>query len=215
MARRACSISLDWIPTVSRRLPAEATSAPRIPDANVIKDSVTGILTPPICAADSSGTKEPITPSRKSSFASDILGTFLTPSPMIDPAYMFMNHSLAGRSLTPNKEAIFRLSSNSLFINNVCSSPIKLAKVAIKNNADYIALGAFNSSRTKNIKYRATINDLKKFRKLTKKPIIAIGGINDKNYKKLLLNKADFLAISSFIWRNKKMKPEEAVRMMK
>ena len=27
-------------------------------------------------------------------------------------------------------------------------------------------------------------------------PVVVIGGINDKNYKKLLLNKADFLAIS-------------------
>ena len=96
-----------------------------------------------------------------------------------------------------------------------CNNSVKKAKVAIKNNADYIALGAFNSSRTKNIKYRATINDLKKFRKLSKKPIIAIGGINDKNYKKLLLNKADFLAISSFVWRNKNLKPEKAIRQLK
>ena len=96
-----------------------------------------------------------------------------------------------------------------------CNNSVKKAKEAIKNNADYIALGAFNSSKTKNIKYRATINDLKKFRKLTKKPIIAIGGINDKNYKKLLLNKADFLAISSFVWRNKNLKPEKAIRQLK
>ncbi len=96
-----------------------------------------------------------------------------------------------------------------------CNTSIKKAKEAIKNNADYIALGAFNSSRTKNVKHRATINDLKKFRKLSKKPIIAIGGINDKNYKKLLLNKADFLAISSFVWKNKNLKPEEAIRQLK
>ena len=73
-------------------------------------------------------------------------------------------------------------------------------------------MGAFYKSDTKNIKYRSTINDLKKLRKLSKKPIIAIGGINDKNYKKLLLNKADFLAISSFVWKNKKLKPFEAIR---
>ena len=96
-----------------------------------------------------------------------------------------------------------------------CNTSIKKAKEAIKNNADYIALGAFNSSRTKNVKHRATINDLKKFRKLSKKPIIAIGGINDKNYKKLLLNKADFLAISSFIWKNNKLKPKEAIEKIK
>ena len=49
----------------------------------------------------------------------------------------------------------------------------------------------------------------------TKKPIIAIGGINQYNYKKLLLNKADFLAISGFVWKNKKLKPIEAINKLK
>ena len=44
--------------------------------------------------------------------------------------------------------------------------------------------------------------------------MVAIGGINSTNYKKLLLNKADFLAISSFIWKNKKLKPEEAIEKL-
>ena len=67
--------------------------------------------------------------------------------------------------------------------------------------------------KLKKVKYKASINDLKKFRKISKKPIIAIGGINLRNYKKLLLNKADFLAISSFIWKNKKLKPYEAINI--
>ena len=96
-----------------------------------------------------------------------------------------------------------------------CNNSHKKVKDALKNKADYIALGAFNLSKTKKVKYRATINDLKKIRKLSKKPIIAIGGINLRNYKKLLLNKADFLAISSFIWKNKKLKPLEAIDKLK
>ena len=76
-----------------------------------------------------------------------------------------------------------------------CHNSLKLAKEAIKHNADYIALGAFNQTRTKRIKFKASISDLKKIRKISKKPIVVIGGINDKNYKKLMLNKADFLAI--------------------
>ena len=95
-----------------------------------------------------------------------------------------------------------------------CNNSIKKAKEALKNNADYIALGAFNLSKTKIVKHLATIKDLKKIRKLSKKPIIAIGGINQKNYKKLLLNKADFLAISSFIWKNKNLKPLEAIKKL-
>jgi len=96
-----------------------------------------------------------------------------------------------------------------------CNNSTKNAKEALKNKADYIALGAFNSSKTKNVKYKATIKDLKKFRKLSNKPIVTIGGINQYNYKKLLLNKADFLAISSFIWKNKKLKPLEAIKKIK
>ena len=96
-----------------------------------------------------------------------------------------------------------------------CNNSIKKVKDALKNKADYIAIGAFNLSKTKKVKFKATISDLKKIRKLSKIPIIAIGGINQNNYKKLLLNKADFLAISSFIWRNKKLKPVEAIKKLK
>ena len=96
-----------------------------------------------------------------------------------------------------------------------CHNSIKLAKNAVKNKADYIALGAFNYSKTKKVKYKASINLLKKVRRITKLPIVAIGGINSNNYKKLLLNKANFLAISSYIWNNYKMKPEEAIKKLK
>ena len=96
-----------------------------------------------------------------------------------------------------------------------CHNSISLAKIALKNKADYLAFGAFNSSKTKKIKYRASINFLKRARKITKTPIVAIGGINSSNYKKLLLNKANFLAISGYIWNNKKLKPVEAIKKLK
>jgi thiamine-phosphate pyrophosphorylase len=96
-----------------------------------------------------------------------------------------------------------------------CHNSIKLAKIAIKNKADYIAFGAFNSSKTKNVKFIAKTNLLKKVNKLANTPIVAIGGINDINYKKLLLNKANFLAISGYIWNNKKLKPVEAIKKLK
>ena len=96
-----------------------------------------------------------------------------------------------------------------------CHNSIRLAKIAIKNKADYLAFGAFNLSKTKKIKYIATIKTLKKARKIIKAPIVAIGGINPNNYKKLLLNKANFLAISGYIWKNKKIKPIEAIKKFK
>ena len=95
-----------------------------------------------------------------------------------------------------------------------CHNSIKLAKAASKKKADYIALGAFNTSKTKKVKYIASVNLIKKARKITKIPIVAIGGINLKNYKNLLLNKANFLAISSYIWKNKKLKPKNAVKKL-
>ena len=96
-----------------------------------------------------------------------------------------------------------------------CHNSIRLAKIAMKNKADYLAFGAFNSSKTKKVKYKVSINLLRKARKITKTPIVAIGGINSNNYKKLLLNKANFLAISSYIWRNKKQKPIDAIQKLK
>ncbi len=96
-----------------------------------------------------------------------------------------------------------------------CHNSIKLAKAAIKNKADYIAFGAFNSSKTKKVKYKANVKLINKAKKLTKIPIVAIGGINDGNYKKLLLNKVNFLAISDYIWNNKKLKPINAVQNLK
>ena len=96
-----------------------------------------------------------------------------------------------------------------------CHNSIKLAKVAIRNKADYLAFGAFNLSKTKKVKYRASISILNKARRITNKPIVAIGGINSNNYQKLLLNKANFLAISGYIWKNKKIKPTEAIKKFK
>jgi len=96
-----------------------------------------------------------------------------------------------------------------------CHNSLKLAKDAINNRADYLAFGSFHQSKTKKAKYRANIRILNCARKITNIPIVAIGGINYKNYKKLLLNKANFLAISGYIWNNKKYKPIEAIRKLK
>ena len=96
-----------------------------------------------------------------------------------------------------------------------CHNSIKLSKLAINNKADYIALGAFYPSKTKKTKFRANLSLLKKITKITKTPVVAIGGINLDNYKKLLLNKANFLAISGYIWQNKKLKPIDAIKKLK
>ena len=96
-----------------------------------------------------------------------------------------------------------------------CHNSINLAKKAIKYKASYLAFGAFYKSKTKKTKHIASIKILNKVKKFTKTPIVAIGGINSYNYKNLLLNKANFLAISGYIWKNKKYKPLIALERLK
>ncbi len=96
-----------------------------------------------------------------------------------------------------------------------CHNSIKLAKIAIKYKVDYLAFGAFYKSKTKKTVYIATTKLVNKAKKLSKIPIVAIGGINHNNYKNLLLNNVNFLAISGYIWKNKKYKPLEAIEKLK
>ena len=96
-----------------------------------------------------------------------------------------------------------------------CHNSIKLAKAAIKENASYLAFGAFFPTTTKKVKFKANTKILNKIKNLTKIPIVAIGGININNYKKLLLNNANLLAISGYVWNNKKYKPLETIKKLK
>jgi len=96
-----------------------------------------------------------------------------------------------------------------------CHNSVNLAKKAIKAKASYIAFGAFYASKTKKTKHIASIQILDKIQKFTKTPIVAIGGINSSNYKNLLLNNVNFLAISGYIWKNKKYKPLQAIERLK
>ena len=95
-----------------------------------------------------------------------------------------------------------------------CHNSIKLAKKALVNGANYIALGAFYKTKTKKTIYKAHLKTLINIKKSINLPVVAIGGINENNYKNLLLNKADFLAISSYIWDNKELKPYQAIRKL-
>ena len=96
-----------------------------------------------------------------------------------------------------------------------CHNSKKLAVEAIKNNASYIAFGSFFKSKLKQNTIKANLNILRWAKKNVKKPIVAIGGINNKNYKKLIKAGAKYIAISSFIWDNPKLKPELAIRKFK
>tara|TARA_Y100000748_G_scaffold202290_1_gene169485 strand:- start:86 stop:709 length:624 start_codon:yes stop_codon:yes gene_type:complete len=95
-----------------------------------------------------------------------------------------------------------------------CHNSVRLARRAISNGANYLAFGSFYSSKTKKVRHTARLKTLSLAKEITKIPIVAIGGIKDTNYKKLLLNKANFLAISDYIWNNKKLNPREAINKL-
>ena len=96
-----------------------------------------------------------------------------------------------------------------------CHNSKKLAKNAINNKADYIAFGSFFKSKLKPKATKANLNILRWAKKNIKKPVVVIGGINNLNYKKLINNGAKYIAISSFIWDNPKLKPEVAIKKFK
>ena len=95
-----------------------------------------------------------------------------------------------------------------------CHNKRNLAKKAEENGADYLAFGAFFKTETKNVKYFANIGILKWAKKNIKIPIVAIGGINDKNFKSILKNGADYIAISSYVWSNKNYSPLKAIKKL-
>ena len=77
-----------------------------------------------------------------------------------------------------------------------------MAKKAISQGADYGAFGSFFKSKTKKTAYKASLSLLKNMRKNKKITKVAIGGIDNYNYTKILLNGADYIAISGHIWKS-------------
>ncbi len=96
-----------------------------------------------------------------------------------------------------------------------CHNSLNLVRKAENFNADYIGVGSFFKSKLKPKAKKAKIIDLKKIRDKTKLPIVAIGGVNQKNYKKLLNSGANYIAISSFIWNNPILNPSDAIKRIK
>jgi thiamine-phosphate pyrophosphorylase len=96
-----------------------------------------------------------------------------------------------------------------------CHNSKKLAIKAKKNKANYIAFGSFFKSSTKKSSFKANLAILHWAKKKINMPTVAIGGINDSNYKKILSNGADFIACSNYIWNNKKLNPVSAIKKFK
>lgn len=100
-------------------------------------------------------------------------------------------------------------------IGMTCHNSKKLALNAKKFGADYIAFGAFFKSLTKKTAFKANLAILRWAKKKINMPIVAIGGINSSNYKKVLSSGANFSAFSSYVWNNKKLDPVSAIKKFK
>ena len=93
-----------------------------------------------------------------------------------------------------------------------CHNSKKLALKAKIAGADYIAFGSFFKTSTKKTAFKANLAILRWAKKKISMPIVAIGGINSSNYKKVLSSGANFIACSSYIWNNKKLDPVSAIK---
>ena len=93
-----------------------------------------------------------------------------------------------------------------------CHNSKKFALKAKRHGANYVAFGSFFKSSTKKTAFKANLEILRWAKKKISMPIVAIGGINGSNYKKILSSGANFIACSSYIWNNKKLDPVSAIR---
>ena len=96
-----------------------------------------------------------------------------------------------------------------------CHNSKKLAIKAENYGANYIAFGSFFKSYTKKSTFRANLAILRWAKKKINMPVVAIGGINSSNYKKILSSGANFIACSSYVWNNKKLDPVSAIKKFK
>ena len=108
-----------------------------------------------------------------------------------------------------------KILGNKKIIGVTCHNSKKMALSAKKTGANYIAFGAFFNSKTKKTAYKANLALLRWTRKKINMPIVAIGGINNSNSKKVLSNGANFIACSSYVWNNKKLDPISAIKKFK
>ena len=96
-----------------------------------------------------------------------------------------------------------------------CHNSKKLALKAKKYGANYVAFGAFFKSSTKKTAFKANLEILRWAKKKINMPIVAIGGINNSNYKKILSSGANYVACSNYVWKNKKLNPVSAINKFK
>lgn len=93
-------------------------------------------------------------------------------------------------------------SPKNFIIGASCYDSKHLAMEAGEQGADYISFGAFFETKTKISRGKPSVEILNWASEILNLPIVAIGGINDKNCGELIKNGADFLAVISYVWQH-------------
>jgi thiamine-phosphate pyrophosphorylase len=88
----------------------------------------------------------------------------------------------------------------------VSASTLEEAQKAEKDGADYVGVGAMFTTTTKNDAKAVSIKCLKEIKEEVSIPVVAIGGINEKNVELLLTAKIDGIAVVSAILSKKNTK---------
>ncbi|ALO47127.1 thiamine phosphate synthase [Pseudohongiella spirulinae] len=104
-----------------------------------------------------------------------------------------------GQSDTGLLDARERLGARAI-IGISCHNSDELVQQAVRNHADYIALGRFFPSLTKPGAPPATLMDLQRIRAMTTLPIVAIGGVSAENGALLVEHGANMLAAINYIF---------------
>ncbi|MDI1326022.1 MAG: thiamine phosphate synthase [Brevundimonas sp.] len=83
-----------------------------------------------------------------------------------------------------------------------CHDSRELAMDAAEAGADYVAFGAFFPTETKTTVHRPDPEILTIWQETVETPCVAIGGISTRNAGGLARAGADFVAVSSAVWRH-------------
>jgi thiamine-phosphate pyrophosphorylase len=110
----------------------------------------------------------------------------------------------------PYREARKRLGADAI-LGVSCKASRHDAMVAAEEGASYVAFGAFFDSATKGVTAGVEPEILEWWSSLMVVPSVAIGGITPENCAPLVRAGADFLAVSSGVWRHPDG-PEAAIR---
>jgi len=104
-----------------------------------------------------------------------------------------------------------RLMGSDAMIGATCHDSRDLAMDAAEAGADYVAFGAFFPTDTKDTTHRPELEILTIWQETIEVPCVAIGGVTVDNAASLAKAGADFVAVSSGVWRHPEG-PAAAVR---